>query len=124
MVNVWGYGYRAGLGGSQAPGVWMAGVGERVLQSANPGVLYNDLSACASYRDGLMSAARVTAPTLLICGEKDQMTPLKSGQLLGATIPGATTVTLTGAGHMLMAERPREVQAAIAKHLAAIEPRN
>jgi len=118
MVNLWGHGYSATLGGSEAPGVWMAGVGERVLESANPGVLYSDLSACASYRDGLTSAARVAAPTLLICGEKDQMTPLKSGQLLAATIPGARIVTLAAAGHMLMAERPREVQAAIAKHLA------
>jgi pimeloyl-ACP methyl ester carboxylesterase len=94
------------------------GVGERVLESAKPGVLYNDFSACAAYRGGLTSATRVVAPTLLICGEKDQMTPLKSGRSLGSTIPGATIVTLTGAGHMLMAERPREVPAAVAKHLA------
>jgi pimeloyl-ACP methyl ester carboxylesterase len=122
MVNLWGYGYTAGLGGSQAPGVWMAGAGECVLESAKPGVLYNDLAACASYRDGLISAARIAAPTLLICGEKDQMTPLKSGRMLAANIPGATIVALCGAGHMLMAERPHEVQAAIASHLAANQP--
>jgi pimeloyl-ACP methyl ester carboxylesterase len=124
MVNLWGYGYIAGLGGSQAPGVWMAGAGERVLESAKPGVLYNDLTACDSYRDGLTAAARVAAPPLLICGEKDQMTPLKSGRMLAAAIPGATLVTLTGAGHMLMAERPYEIQAAIAKHLAVDRLRN
>ena len=117
MVNLWGYGYVAGLGGSRVPGVWMVGAGERVLESARPGVLHIDLAACAAYGHGAGAAKAVAAPTLLICGERDQMTPLKSGRLLGAAIAGATIVTLTGAGHMLMAERPYEIQAAIAKHL-------
>jgi pimeloyl-ACP methyl ester carboxylesterase len=118
MVNLWGYGYAAGLGGSHAPGVWMVGAGERVLEKAKPGVLYNDLAACSSYRDGIAAAARVAAPTLLICGERDQMTPLKTGRALAATIPHAAIMALPGAGHMLMAERPYDVQGAIAKHLA------
>jgi pimeloyl-ACP methyl ester carboxylesterase len=118
MVNLWGYGYGAGLGGSRVPGVWMVGAGERVLENAQPGVLHADLAACNAYRLGLGAAERVAAPTLLICGERDQMTPLKSGRMLGAAIAGATIVTLTGAGHMLMAERPYDIQAALAKHLA------
>ncbi len=48
-----------------------------------PGVLHNDLAACNAYRDGLAAAARVGAPTLLICGERDQMTPLKSAPRAG-----------------------------------------
>jgi pimeloyl-ACP methyl ester carboxylesterase len=118
MVNLWGYGYAAGLGCSPFPGVWMIGAGERVLEQARPGVLYNDLAACGAYRDGLEAAARVAAPTVLICGERDQMTPLRNGRALAKAIPGATIVTLVGAGHMLMAERPYEVQSAIAHHLA------
>jgi pimeloyl-ACP methyl ester carboxylesterase len=118
MVNLWGYGYAAGLGGSNAPGVWMVGAGERVLEKAKPGVLHNDLAACSAYRDGIAAAARVAAPTLLICGERDQMTPLKSGRVLAASISEATLVVLAGAGHMLLAERPYEVQGALAKHLA------
>jgi pimeloyl-ACP methyl ester carboxylesterase len=117
MVNLWGFGQRAGLGGSCTPGVWMVGAGERVLESGKPGVLHDDLAACASYGGGLAAAGRVAAPTLLICGEKDQMTPLKSGRLLAATIPGAGLVIVPGAGHMLMTERPYEIQAAIARHL-------
>jgi pimeloyl-ACP methyl ester carboxylesterase len=123
MVNLWGYGYVAGLGGSRVPGVWMVGAGERVLESAPPGVLHVDLAACGAYRHGLIAAERVAAPTLLICGERDQMTPLKSGRMLGAAIAGATIVTLSGAGHMLMAERPYDIQAAIAKHLAIDQSR-
>ena len=118
MVNLWGYGYRAGLGGSRAPGVWMAGAGERILERAPPGVLHNDLAACNAYREGLAAAAKLAAPTLLICGERDQMTPLKSARALAAAIPGAVLLALAGSGHMLPAERPDEVLDAIAKHLA------
>ena len=118
MVNLWGYGHAAGLGGSPSPGVWMVGAGERVLEQARPGVLHNDLAACGDYRNGLEAAAGVAAPTVLICGGRDQMTPLKNSRALAKAIPGASIVTLAGAGHMLMAERPRDVENAIADHLA------
>lgn len=117
MVNLWGYGFRAGFGESAAPGVWMVGVGERILERAGPGVLYADLAACNTYADGLAAAARVTAPTLVFCGEKDQMTPLKSGRSLAAALPHATLVVAPDAGHMLPAERPDELLAALAQHL-------
>ncbi len=118
MVNLWGFGFAAGLGGNRAPGVWMLGAGERTLERAGPGVLHNDLTACNEYRDGAAVAAKVAAPTLLICGERDLMTPLKGGRALAALIPGAALIALSGAGHMLMAERPIDVVEAIASHLA------
>jgi pimeloyl-ACP methyl ester carboxylesterase len=117
MVNLWGHGFRAGIGVSPAPGLWMVGIGERILERARPGVLYADLAACAGYADGLAAAARVNAPTLVFCGEKDQMTPLKSGRALAAALPRSTLVVAAGAGHMLPAERPDEVLAALAQHL-------
>jgi pimeloyl-ACP methyl ester carboxylesterase len=117
MVNLWGYGYAAGLGGSAAPGVWMTGAGERVLQQAAPGVLFNDLRACNDYAAGVSSAARVQAPTILVSGAYDQMTPLKSARALAGAIHGATLVVLPGAGHMLLAERPDELLQAMQGHL-------
>ncbi len=60
---------------------------------------------------------KVTAPTTLILGERDMMTPLKSGKQLAAAIVGSTPVVLPGAGHMLTAERPDHVlKALIASH--------
>lgn len=117
MVNLWGYGQRAGLGGSTAPGLWMTGAGERILERARPGVLYADLAGCNAYSAGLEAARNVRAPTLLISGERDQMTPLKSAQKLAAAIPGARLQSLAGAGHMLMAERPDELIAALKAEL-------
>ncbi|MGL5167561.1 MAG: alpha/beta fold hydrolase [Afipia sp.] len=117
MVSIWGFGFAAGLGGSQAPGLWMMGGGQRVLERDAPGVLFSDLAACNDYKDALTAAAKVSAPTTLVLGERDMMTPLKSGKQLAAAIAGSKQVVLPGAGHMLTAERPDDVlKALIASH--------
>jgi pimeloyl-ACP methyl ester carboxylesterase len=113
MVSIWGYGFRGGLGGSLAPGMWMRGGALRLLERARPGVLFKDLCACNNYREGLTSAAKVTAPATLVLGERDMMTPAKGGRELAAVIPNARVITLKGAGHMLMSERPDEVLDAV-----------
>jgi pimeloyl-ACP methyl ester carboxylesterase len=113
MVSIWGHGFRAGLGGSLAPGLWMLGGATRLLERARPGVLFKDLLACSDYRDGLTSAARVTVPATLVLGERDMMTPARAGRELAAALPNARVVHLQGAGHMLMSERPDEVLNAV-----------
>jgi pimeloyl-ACP methyl ester carboxylesterase len=113
MVSIWGLGFEAEIGGSLAPGMWMHGGAQRVLQHCAPGVLFSDLSACNSYQDALAAGTKVAVPTTLILGEKDMMTPAKAGKALASAIPQARTVVLRGAGHMMMAERPDELLAAL-----------
>ena len=105
--------FSAGLGGSQAPGLWMLGAAERLLERARPGVLFADLAACNNYEGGLEAAARISAPATLVLGERDLMTPLKAGRALGAALSDARVVVIPGAGHMLMAERPGELLEAL-----------
>ena len=113
MIALWGEGYRATLGGSLAPGLWMLGGAERLLERAPPGVLFADLSACNDYRDALAAAKKVTVPATVILGSRDLMTPLKSGRAVADAIPACRVTVLDGAGHMLMSERPDEVLAAL-----------
>ena len=113
MVSIWGNGFRAGIGGALVPGTWMVGGTTRLLERARPGVLFKDLAACNAYGDGLAAAVKVTAPTTLVLGERDLMTPHSGGMKLAAALPRSRVVTLKGAGHMLMSERPDEVLAAI-----------
>lgn len=113
MVSIWGLGYSAELGGSLAPGLWMHGGAQRTLQHAASGVLFTDLAACNAYANALAAAAKVKVPTTVILGERDLMTPPKAGKALAAAIPGARTVVLPGAGHIMMAERPDELLAAL-----------
>jgi pimeloyl-ACP methyl ester carboxylesterase len=113
MVSIWGLGFQAELGGSLAPGLWMHYGAERVLERCRPGVLFNDLFACNAYQDALAAAARITVPVTVILGERDMMTPLRAGKALAAALSNSRTVVLSGAGHMMMAERPDELLAAL-----------
>jgi pimeloyl-ACP methyl ester carboxylesterase len=113
MVSIWGLGFQAELGGSLAPGLWMHGGAQRVLEAGKPGVLFTDLTACNNYQNSLAAAAAVKIPVTLILGERDMMTPAKAGKALAAALPNARTVILAGAGHMMMVERPDEVLAAL-----------
>ena len=113
MVSIWGLGFRAELGGSLAPGLWMHQGAQRVLQETRPGVLYNDLNACNAYQNGLTAAAAVKVPATFILGERDMMTPAKAGKTLAAATPNASVVVLAGAGHMMMVEQPDELLAAL-----------
>jgi pimeloyl-ACP methyl ester carboxylesterase len=113
MVSIWGLGFRAELGGSLAPGLWMHQGAQRVLERTAPGVLHSDLNACNTYQNALAAAAQVKVPTTVILGERDMMTPAKAGKTLAAAIPNARTVVLPGAGHMMMVEQPDELLAAL-----------
>jgi pimeloyl-ACP methyl ester carboxylesterase len=113
MVSIWGLGHQAELGGSLAPGLWMHGGAQRILERCKPGVLFNDLAACNAYQNAVAAAATVKVPATLVLGERDMMTPAKAGKALAAALPGSRTVVLEGAGHMMMAERPDELLAAL-----------
>ena len=109
MVNVWGHGSRAHIGGNQTPGMWMIGAGVRLLERSPPGVLYSDLNACNEYRHGLESAATIRCPVQVILGREDRMSPLKAAQPFLETLDDPRVTILDDCGHMIMAERPGEV---------------
>ncbi|HSP65511.1 MAG TPA: alpha/beta fold hydrolase [Candidatus Deferrimicrobium sp.] len=50
--------------------------------------------------------ARLTVPTLLIWGERDEETPLADGRTMERLIPDAGLVVFEGAGHFAYAEQP------------------
>jgi pimeloyl-ACP methyl ester carboxylesterase len=119
MLTIWGHGRTAELGGSLAPGLWMMGGATRLWERARPNVLFTDLTACNAYDGGLAAAAKVTVPTTLVLGERDLMTPAKGGTELARALSNARVVTLKGAGHMLMSERPDEVLDALRDRVGA-----
>ena len=114
MVSIWGHGLSGRLGGSLAPGLgcWAAPSAARTRAA---GRAVKDLAACNAYGDGLAAAADGDASRrLVVLGERDLMTPAQTRHELAAALTKARVVTLKGAGHMLMSERPDEVLAAVA----------
>jgi pimeloyl-ACP methyl ester carboxylesterase len=55
------------------------------------------------YRDGGRSIA---APTTIVVGTRDALTPVKHAKVMAAAIPGARLEIIPGLGHMLPFECP------------------
>lgn len=108
LITSWGYGVAGHLGGNRAPGLWLMGGSERLLERCRPGVLYNDLNACDLYRHALEVATGVDSPCHLVLGANDRMTPAQRGRKLAEAIPGATVTVIPDTGHMMMLEKPDE----------------
>lgn len=67
-------------------------------------------------------AASVRAPTLVLCGAEDQITPPVLSEALAALIPGAKLELIEASGHLANAEQPAAFNAAIDRFLAEAEP--
>jgi pimeloyl-ACP methyl ester carboxylesterase len=61
---------------------------------------------------------RIGAPTLVVWGEHDAITPLALGQEIAAVVPGARLIILAGAGHNPMWERAESFNAEVLRFLA------
>jgi 3-oxoadipate enol-lactonase len=61
---------------------------------------------------------RINAPTLVVWGERDAITPLKLGHEIAAVVPGARLITLAEAGHNPMWERANVFNAEVLRFLA------
>jgi pimeloyl-ACP methyl ester carboxylesterase len=108
LVTSWGHGRTGHLGGNRAPGLWLMGGAERVLERSPPGVLHNDLAACDAYTGAMDAAAKISCPCRIVAGDGDLMTPAKAGAKLAAAIAGAEMTLIAGCGHMMMLEKSDE----------------
>lgn len=99
-----------------APGISeeLIELGRRAMFETPPQVMYGDFVACDRFdvRDRLRE---IRAPSLVIAGTEDRLTPVKLGTFLQEQIPDARLVLVAGGGHMMALEQPTSV-------LEAIEP--
>jgi pimeloyl-ACP methyl ester carboxylesterase len=113
MVNTWSHSTIAAKPSCPAPGFWLHGMNqrlmERVSKTGEPKLFHTDFSACNAYADGMTRAAQVKCPVRLVVGRRDVMTPPRAAKALADALRQAggrvDTVTLD-AGHSLMSEQP------------------
>jgi pimeloyl-ACP methyl ester carboxylesterase len=60
----------------------------------------------------------IDVPTLIIAGDKDQLTPVATARRMRDAIPNAELVVVPGHTHLVQVERPEDVHAAIDAFLA------
>ena len=103
---------------NQAPEKIVALAKMRMLET-RPEVIHGDLTACNQF-DICDQLSEIRVPTLILCGEQDQLTPLKYARHLDDEIPESTLVLFEGTGHMVILERPQEVAEAVGNFLASV----
>jgi pimeloyl-ACP methyl ester carboxylesterase len=81
--------------------------GIEAMLNTSKTVLYGDFAACNRF-DITNRVGNIKAPTLVVCGGDDLLTPPKYAHFLAEKIVGARLEIIDGAGHMVMIEKPDE----------------
>jgi pimeloyl-ACP methyl ester carboxylesterase len=75
------------------------------MMRCQPEILYGDFMACHRF-DVIHEVEKIDLPTLVLCGEEDELTPVKYSQFLHRQIKGSRLEIISNAGHMVMMEAP------------------
>jgi len=89
------------------------------MLQCRPEVLYGDFLACDQF-DIVKEIEEINLPTLILCGDEDQLTPLKYSQFLHSRIKGSKLEVLPNAGHMVMMESPQVFNEKIGKFIEEV----
>jgi len=84
-----------------------------------PTVFHGDFLACNAF-DVMEKVKKIRFPTLVICGQDDQLTPVRYSQYLADQITGAEIKIIPSAGHMVMLEQPQTVASELSAFLSTI----
>jgi len=80
---------------------------------------YGQAARMLSLADIHAELAGCRAPTLVVCGAADHVTPPESNRRIAAAIPGARFELIDGIGHLPYVEAPKRFNALVAGFLAA-----
>jgi pimeloyl-ACP methyl ester carboxylesterase len=80
-------------------------------------VAVRQMRALLDYRESSGDLGAIVCPTMLICGERDERTPLAVHQVMATQILGAELTVIDEAGHFTPLERPSAVAATLRRGL-------
>ncbi len=91
----------------------MAAMSPTAVSGLLPGLLSFDVRA---------RIGAIELPTWVVAGSRDVLTPPRMARATAAAIPGARLVVYEGCGHMVMLERPDELNLLVEKVSAEVAP--
>ena len=102
-------------------GTWL-NLMARILLQATPENFVAQVRAILDVSDDVrFELETITAPTLVITGTQDLLTPLGDAEELDELIPSSRLFELRGAGHSLMVEAPNSYNRAVVDFLRSLE---
>jgi pimeloyl-ACP methyl ester carboxylesterase len=116
MVNALSISTPASKPSYPGPGMWVHGSNRALMRNTQQAqqalnLFEHDFRLCDAYAGGAAAMAKVSCPSTLIVGERDQMTPPKATRELAAALKAKVVTVPTG--HHLMAEAPDAVLAGL-----------
>jgi pimeloyl-ACP methyl ester carboxylesterase len=101
-------------------GMWI-NILARMLMQVDPEVFAAQVDALLAFPDSLRFAlAEVQAPSLVITGSQDMLTPVGDAEELAEIIPDARLTILSRAAHGLMVEAPNSFNATVLDFLETV----
>ena len=88
-----------------------------VMLATEPAVIAAALQAMAERPDATKLLGQIDVPTLLICGQQDEITTASEMASMAERMPNAHLEVIPDAGHMAPLEQPELVNKAIRKFL-------
>lgn len=98
-------------------------IASRSILKCPPQVTLKDFHACNRF-DIRQRLQEIDTPSLIACGEKDRLTPVKHSEYLHRYLRNSRLVLIPDAGHMVMAEKPDAFNKALIEFLDEISKRD
>ncbi len=110
------------MGYAYAPGVdpRLLTEGAALMRASGGEVVHGDFMACNRF-DMRERIQKITLPTLILCGEKDQLTPPSLSEKLKKSIIKSQLQIVPSAGHMVMIENHKAFNKSVLDFILEIE---
>ncbi len=92
----------------------------RLIKQQSPAAIRGAIHRMMQRPDSTALLPQITVPTLVIVGEEDELTPPEDSRRIAEAVPGATLITIPGAGHLSNLEQPDAFNAALTAFLAKL----
>ncbi len=105
-----------------APGPYRGEILDLVMDMADalgPEVFVRQSRALQRRKDQQATLRKIKMPTLILCGEHDQLCPVKRHTFMAELIQNADLQVLEGSGHLPTLEQPAQTTAALRKWMKA-----
>lgn len=97
----------------------------KTLVSANPiPVFINGLKALANRTETCTKLTDIVIPTLIVCGQEDELTPVSQSEFMHQQIKGSMLHVIENAGHMSNLEQEDEFNKILLNFLSALDSQN
>ncbi len=94
---------------------------QSIVERTAPTSIFGTLLALAARTDTTASLPNIKCPTLILVGEKDNVTPVAASQSMKEKIPGAEMFVIPSAGHISNMENPAEFNKHLVEFVAKIK---